>query len=58
MSPHDRGPEEFEAARLAVLGQFADLALDRSSSWSLAEVCTKLCLDVDRVRTRAAALDR
>ena len=54
----DETAAKVEAARREVVEQFADMALDRSSSWSLDEVCTKLGLDVDRVRARAAALGR
>ena len=54
----DESAAKVEAARREVVDQFADLALDRSSKWSLEDVCTKLGLDVDRVRARAAALGR
>jgi len=54
----DETAAKVEAARREVVEQFADLALDRSSKWSLEDVCTKLGLDVDRVRDRASALGR
>lgn len=54
----DESAAKVEAARREVVDQFADLALDRSSKWSLEDVCTKLGLDVDRVRDRASALGR
>lgn len=52
----DETAAKVEVASREVVERFADLALGRSSRWSLADVCSKLGLDPERVRGRAREL--
>lgn len=52
----DETVEKVEIAAREVVERFADLAADRSSKWSLEEVCAKVGLDAERVRVRARSL--
>ena len=50
----DESARRMREAALAVLDAAADLVASRSATFSLDEVCAKLGVDADRVRSRAA----
>lgn len=52
----DASAAKIDAARREVVEHYADEALSRSHRSSLEDVCSKLGIDVDRVRKRAAEL--
>jgi hypothetical protein len=52
----DATAEKVDMAVREVVESFADLALSRTSRWSLEDVCAKLDIDPQRVRQRARQL--